>query len=81
MMPSAMMPPPSVPGVTEGLPTPDPMRMLAMMMQPPSGTGMQLLMEAMTKLKQAGAADPRMQDQIAEALKVLTQCGCAENDQ
>ena len=65
--------PPEVPGVTEGIPVPDPMRMLAMMMAPPSGTGMQHLTDALALLRQAGKADPRIQDQIAEAIRVLTE--------
>jgi len=65
--------PPEIPGVTEGIPQPDPMRMLSAMLSPPSGTGMQHLMEALALLKRAGKADPRMSDQIAEAIAVLTQ--------
>ena len=57
--------PPAIPGVTEGIPQPDPMRMLAAMLAPPSGTGMQYLTEALALLKRGGKADPRIQDQIA----------------
>lgn len=75
-----MQPPPSVDGVTEGVPVPDPMRMIAAMLGP-QGTGSQHLMEAITHLKRAGKADPRIQDQVAEALRILTQGLSAEDDQ
>jgi len=81
MMHNNMMPPPTVPGVTEGVPTPDPLRMMAMMMAPPSGTGIQLIAEAIAKLKQASKVDPRMQDPIAEALRILTQGGDTHDQQ
>lgn len=80
MMPTRMMPPPAVDGVTEGVTRPDPMRMLAMMMGPGSSTGMQHLMEAITHLKQAGQADPRLHDQIADALRILLQGQTTDRD-
>lgn len=81
MMPDRMMPPPAIDGVTEGVTHPDPMRMLSMMLSPQqTGTGMQHLMEAITHLKQAGQADPRLHDQIADALRILLQGQTTDRD-
>jgi hypothetical protein len=69
-----LTPPPAVPGLTEGIPRPDPLRMMAMMMSPEAGmTGAQHLTQAIDHLTQAGKVDPRLHSQIADALRVLMQ--------
>jgi hypothetical protein len=72
-MPNDTSLPPEVPGVTEGIPQPDPMKMIAAMLGPGQMTGMQHIMEALTHLKSASRADPRLQSKIAEAIRALMQ--------
>lgn len=65
--------PPSVPGVTGGIPSPDPMRMLAMLLSPPSMTGMAHLLEAIASLRRAGQEDARIESKVGDAIRLLTQ--------
>ena len=80
MRPEGMTsPPPAIPGVSEGVPQIDPLKMLGMMLGQSSGVGTQHLLTAITALRSAARSDPRLQDQVAEALKILTQGGSAED--
>ena len=72
-------PPPAIPGVTEGVPSMDPLKMLSFMLGPQTGTGQQHMMEAIAALRSAARSDPRLQNSIATALKILTQGGSIED--
>ena len=66
--------PPQVPGVSQGgQPPPNPMEMLAKMFQSRPGNAMMALTKALSALREAGQADPRLEPIVGEAIRVLTQ--------
>ena len=66
--------PPQVPGVSQGSTPPEPpMAKLAKMFQARPGNGMLALTKALSALREAGQADPRLEPIVGEAIRVLTQ--------
>lgn len=66
--------PPRVPGVTQNpVPPQDPMEMLGRVMSARPEQGMQLFKQGLDTLKQAAAADPRLEPVVASIMKVAIQ--------